>query len=144
MGESRKMVVVAVVVAAIAASGAASPFPVTACPSGWRQAVKQSVWSSSTISIGTFPNYAVTYLAGTTDGSSVQVSCAQFVTFAGDGFAQWGPVTNTYQTFDCQVTCKNSVQSCPFIMCEIYHTDDGVNATTATQRVPDNVKASTV
>ena len=31
-----------------------------------------------------------------------------------------------YSTFNCLVTCKNSIQSCPFILCEIYHSDTDV------------------
>mmetsp|Transcript_39286 Transcript_39286/g.54873 ORF Transcript_39286/g.54873 Transcript_39286/m.54873 type:complete len:133 (-) Transcript_39286:7-405(-) len=109
---------------------ASAGFPVTQCPTGWRQAAKQTVWSSSSISVGTFPNYAVTYLAGTTDGSAMQVDCAaNFVQFAGDGYFQWGPVTNAYSTFTCNVHCRNTVSSCPFILCEIYKTGTETNQT---------------
>lgn len=48
------------VFAAVLGVAASSPFPIASCPAGWRQAVKQSVWSTQTISVGTFPNYAVT------------------------------------------------------------------------------------
>lgn len=63
--------------------------------------------------------------------ATLQVDCAQFVRFAGDGYLQWGPVVNSYSTFTCNVQCKNAVSSCPFIMCEVYHnnSDSGANQT---------------
>ena len=68
---------------------------------------------------------AVTYIVGTTDGSIVSVSCAQnFAVYAGDGYMQWGPVTNGYNSFTCLVQCKNAVQSCPVLICEAYTAGD--------------------
>ena len=50
-------------------------FPLNGCPHGYRQAVRQKIWSTKDVSVGTYPGYAVTYLAGTTDGSSMVVRC---------------------------------------------------------------------
>jgi hypothetical protein len=63
-----------------------------------------------------------------------QVDCASFAKFGGDGYMQWGPITNNYANFTCVVTCKNTISSCPFILCEIYTTQEqkaGHNQTVA-------------
>ena len=63
--------------------------------------------------------------AGSTDGSTQIVDCANsFAKSAGNGYMQWGPISNNYNSFTCNVQCKNSVQSCPFILCEYYHNFD--------------------
>jgi len=95
------------------------------CPPGFRQVINQKVSSHATLSVPAYPGHAVTYYAGTSDGSSIQFECAQgFATFIGDGYMKWGPVTNNYATFNCNVSCLNSVQSCPVVVCDFYSQED--------------------
>ena len=78
----------------------------------------------------------MTYIAGTTDGSTMSVACAQnFVVYAGNGYLQWGPVTNNYNSFTCLVACKNKVQSCPVLICEAYTAGDDDTKPAGQQKV---------
>jgi len=94
--------------------------PIKSCPSGWKQAALMKVSKSSAVSFPAYIGHHANYLAGTTDGSNVLVSCNNFAFFGGDGWMKWGPYQNPTAMGVCQVSCQNSVYSCPFIVCEQY------------------------
>ena len=47
---------------------------------------------------------------------------------------QWGPVTNSYNAFTCDVACKNAVHSCPVLICEAYTAPAGDDTKPAGQQ----------
>jgi len=120
------------------AVSAGTGYPLARCSdlgATWREATTPTGASTrttipagppATVTLKTYPGYAVTYRVGSTNGDTMQLNCAPdasgngYAQSWGDGWLQWGPVNNQYSQIVCQAKCENSVGSCNFIACEQY------------------------
>eukprot|EP00494_Astrolonche_serrata_P021985 UN22234 len=71
-----------------------SGYPLT-CPEGFKVAKSEKVSNTDTFTISVQQTTPVAFIAGSTDGSTMEVDCG-IASFKGNGYMKWGPLVYGY------------------------------------------------